>query len=152
MKQLEVLLSKETFNYVKICVESYFEKETGFLTAKVELKNKIPKNKNWFSVQEGNVRHVFINKDEYSIKNGQYRIHTDKSQSKFLVRVDDAEKSICSGFDCKGNWFENEYTKLTRTVDIDDKIEEWHDSKEDVTLVEFLGISEETYSKYLTGF
>lgn len=38
---------------------------------------------------------------------GTWLKHTEPGQEKFLIRVEDPEKSICSGWDCKGHVFQN---------------------------------------------
>lgn len=43
---------------------------------------------------------------------GQWYTHTEPGQEKFLIRVEDPEKQICSGWDCKGNPFKNEWVHL----------------------------------------
>lgn len=43
---------------------------------------------------------------------GQWYTHTEPGQEKFLIRVEDLEKQICSGWDCKGNPFKNEWVHL----------------------------------------
>lgn len=42
----------------------------------------------------------------------QWYTHTEPGQEKFLIRVEDPEKQICSGWDCKGNPFKNEWVHL----------------------------------------
>lgn len=43
---------------------------------------------------------------------GQWYTHTEPGQEKFLIRVEDPEKQICSGWDCKGEPFRNEWVHL----------------------------------------
>lgn len=43
---------------------------------------------------------------------GQWYTHTEPGQEKLLIRVEDPEKQICSGWDCKGKPFKNEWVHL----------------------------------------
>lgn len=38
---------------------------------------------------------------------GTWLRHTEPGQEDFLIRVEDPEKSICSGWDCKAHFFIN---------------------------------------------
>lgn len=50
-------------------------------------------------------------------ENGQWRVFAEElpGHDKILVRVEDAEKSICSGWDCKGGLFVKQFFPLSRT-------------------------------------
>lgn len=43
---------------------------------------------------------------------GQWYTHTEPGQEKFLIRIEDPEKQVCSGWDCKGEPFKNEWVHL----------------------------------------
>jgi len=43
------------------------------------------------------------------LKKGQWFVHTEEGQEKMLFMVNDPDKSICSGWDCKGKMFDKEW-------------------------------------------
>lgn len=55
-------------------------------------------------------------------KKGWWYVHTEPGQEKFMIRVEDPEKQICSGWNCKGQIFKDRWIHLgNRLVPAKDK-------------------------------
>lgn len=55
---------------------------------------------------------VVDKKEEPKFKEGHWYVHTEPGMEKFLIRIDDLDHSLCSGWDCKGKRFYKEYVWL----------------------------------------
>lgn len=63
-----------------------------------------------FSLTESGDLSVSINEPKF--ENGKWYAFKEPGQEKLLVRVDDAERMICSGWNCKGQVFHEEWMYL----------------------------------------
>lgn len=63
-----------------------------------------------FSLTESGDLSVSINEPKF--ENGKWYAFKEPGQERLLVRVDDAERMICSGWNCKGQSFHKEWMYL----------------------------------------
>lgn len=113
MKTIETQLEPEVFELMQNILNHYMENVTSkILTINIGLETNTKKPV--IFLQKIGTTFLFI-KNEYNEQKfikGQWYTHTEPGQEKFLIRVEDPEKQICSGWDCKGNPFKNEWVHL----------------------------------------